>query len=576
MCVCVTEQYVIAVACGPRHTAAVLADGAVCCWGDSSAGQCGTGQLAKFTTPQLVTIVESPSSCCHGIPCQEMAVVIRNVACSETHTMVLSDVGEIWTWGTGMQLGLNTAEQILTPKKIEFLEGRRVLTISCGEQHSLALIQRLKKSSRQSTDSLRGNSKSRSQSPVVNDVQMHRYRPSTCVKCKEDIYTYTETNDTCIIHKHKCPLGLSIGDKNGTAICGAAKIGNGNEECGAEAAVASLEEQEKVSSDRAEGKEKTLGNKGAEKKCKSEPRQSLSVDICESDKDSASARSLPRSCSAMARLEQTPPEVKTEVLRRNLRSETDVKKMELEKPAEQKVAEEENTVPNKKFSDIELIEKEKGEVESESQEKETTIDGDVETVESLVSLLSNPSLSKADSGISKSRSTCFIDETEAKEFLEKQLYGDDEFLGQLEDGASSTIPMSPLVKEVRNILQYVPSSPAQVQQYVTTLTKNVVTNLRTSFEERFAFVAQSMDSDSISKSSSQDSLGHPGSRTPMEGSPSRHRRSEGQAENGLYGSMTRSSSLGSFLRASASCERKGSLPAILMRKGECTFSLYLV
>ncbi len=40
----------------------------------------------------------------------------------------------------------------------------------------------------------------------------NRYRPSTCTKCKEEIYTYTETHDSCIIDKHKCPLGLDVSE----------------------------------------------------------------------------------------------------------------------------------------------------------------------------------------------------------------------------------------------------------------------------------------------------------------------------------------------------------------------------
>ena len=40
----------------------------------------------------------------------------------------------------------------------------------------------------------------------------YRYRPSTCKKCKEEIYTYTETQDLCIINKHKCPLGLNVSE----------------------------------------------------------------------------------------------------------------------------------------------------------------------------------------------------------------------------------------------------------------------------------------------------------------------------------------------------------------------------
>lgn len=71
-----------------------------------------------------------------------------------------------------------------------------------------------------------------------------------------------------------------------------------------------------------------------------------------------------------------------------------------------------------------------------------------------------------------------------QEYLEKKFTSDDD-----DDGTSSTemcddsdIPMSPLVKRVENILQYVPSPPTAVQEYVTSFTKNVVSNIRTSFD----------------------------------------------------------------------------------------------
>ena len=74
-----------------------------------------------------------------------------------------------------MQLGLNTADQILKPAKVEYLEGRRVLGVSAGTHHTLALVQKLKKARQPSTSSVESaQSRSRSGSPVVNNVQHHR------------------------------------------------------------------------------------------------------------------------------------------------------------------------------------------------------------------------------------------------------------------------------------------------------------------------------------------------------------------------------------------------------------------
>lgn len=79
-----------------------------------------------------------------------------------------------------MQLGLNTAEQILRPAKIEYLEGRRVLSVSSGLQHTLALVQKLQKDRQLSTSSVESmQSRSRSGSPVINSIQQHRYASTT-------------------------------------------------------------------------------------------------------------------------------------------------------------------------------------------------------------------------------------------------------------------------------------------------------------------------------------------------------------------------------------------------------------
>ena len=56
-------------------------------------------------------------------------IVLQQMACGDRHTIALSDVGEIWVWGTGLPLGLNTAEQALSPQKIEYLEGTSLIDL---------------------------------------------------------------------------------------------------------------------------------------------------------------------------------------------------------------------------------------------------------------------------------------------------------------------------------------------------------------------------------------------------------------------------------------------------------------
>ena len=95
------------------------------------------------------------------------------------------------------------------------------------------------------------------------------------------------------------------------------------------------------------------------------------------------------------------------------------------------------------------------------------------------------------SQITKSRSS-FLDELEAKEYLEKQLYGDSDdvflsSLGSMSAGSEASGNAGPFVKKLQeNLLSYMPSS--NVQEAVTSWTKNVVSNIRTSID-RFSFTS---------------------------------------------------------------------------------------
>ena len=106
---------------------------------------------------------------------------------------------------------------------------------------------------------------------------------------------------------------------------------------------------------------------------------------------------------------------------------------------------------------------------------------------------SAPTQSQLDdpSQITKSRSS-FLDELEAKEYLEKQLYGDSDdvflsSLGSMSAGSEASGNAGPFVKKLQeNLLSYMPAS--NVQEAVTSWTKNVVSNIRTSID-RFSFTS---------------------------------------------------------------------------------------
>ena len=115
-------------------------------------------------------------------------------------------------------------------------------------------------------------------------------------------------------------------------------------------------------------------------------------------------------------------------------------------------------------------------------------------------------LSTSCDSVPKSRSS-FLDETEAIMFLEKQMSdtsgsmataetrsSEDRNLTKVEKKNAQDVAASssPFAKTVESLLQHVPSSPV-VQEYVSNLTRTVVSNLRTSVDRRLNYVTSQVE-----------------------------------------------------------------------------------
>lgn len=174
-------QQVVAIAAGSFHSGAVTEGGGAHLWGENGSGQCGMSGLSVVPNPTPVALLDSDTSPPHTVP-------VLDLACGAQHTMALSAQREVWTWGSGCQLGVNASLcPVWKPQKVEHLAGRYVLQVACGTSHSLALVRCL----------------------GPQDVQ--RPPVDKCRQCNQLLYTMMDKEDHVIISDtHYCPIGVEL------------------------------------------------------------------------------------------------------------------------------------------------------------------------------------------------------------------------------------------------------------------------------------------------------------------------------------------------------------------------------
>lgn len=91
------SEVIIRIACGSSHSLALSEDGRLYAWGKNGSGQLGIGDLINQSVPVQVLPLANHSS-------------IKEIACGDSHSMVLLEDGSIWAWGDNSfgQLGRPT------------------------------------------------------------------------------------------------------------------------------------------------------------------------------------------------------------------------------------------------------------------------------------------------------------------------------------------------------------------------------------------------------------------------------------------------------------------------------------
>lgn len=117
-----------AVAAAKHHTVIVSESGEVFTWGSNREGQLGYTSVDTQPTPRRVSSLKSR---------------IVEVAAANKHTAAVSDSGDVFTWGCNRegQLGYGTSNSAsnYTPRLVEYLKGKVLLTVSAAKYHTVVL-----------------------------------------------------------------------------------------------------------------------------------------------------------------------------------------------------------------------------------------------------------------------------------------------------------------------------------------------------------------------------------------------------------------------------------------------------
>eukprot|EP00824_Muranothrix_gubernata_P000565 TRINITY_DN10685_c0_g1_i3.p1 TRINITY_DN10685_c0_g1~~TRINITY_DN10685_c0_g1_i3.p1 ORF type:complete len:477 (-),score=83.46 TRINITY_DN10685_c0_g1_i3:60-1490(-) len=120
---------VVSVALGDYHAIALANTGKVYSWGMGFYGQLGHGDDTDRYSAKMIEALSE--------------VNVVEVACGLLFSAVLTDQGEVYTWGWGEegQLGHDDTESLKSPKLVEGLRGMKMKHLGCGDFHMAAITE---------------------------------------------------------------------------------------------------------------------------------------------------------------------------------------------------------------------------------------------------------------------------------------------------------------------------------------------------------------------------------------------------------------------------------------------------
>ncbi|KAK2656331.1 hypothetical protein Ddye_009383 [Dipteronia dyeriana] len=123
-------EKMVMVACGWRHTISVSSSGGLYTYGWSKYGQLGLGDFEDHLVPHKLEAL-------HGS-------FISQISGGWRHTMALTSDGKLYGWGWNKfgQVGVGDNIDQCSPAQVKFPNDQKVVQISCGWRHTLAVTER--------------------------------------------------------------------------------------------------------------------------------------------------------------------------------------------------------------------------------------------------------------------------------------------------------------------------------------------------------------------------------------------------------------------------------------------------
>ncbi|KAK4770127.1 hypothetical protein SAY87_030659 [Trapa incisa] len=128
------DSFIKLVAAAKFHSVAVSARGEVFTWGFGRGGRLGhpefdihSGQAAVIT-PRLVT---------HGLGSRRL----KAIAAAKHHTVIASEGGEVFTWGSNRegQLGYTSTDTQSTPRRVSSLKSSKIVSVAAANKHTAVI-----------------------------------------------------------------------------------------------------------------------------------------------------------------------------------------------------------------------------------------------------------------------------------------------------------------------------------------------------------------------------------------------------------------------------------------------------